>query len=147
MARIFNLDVVSGMLVLVIGAFTHASIGSAEIGSIREMGPGYLPRILSWAIIASGALLLVRGLIRGAGAMPDMHARPLLLISLSAAVFGAAIDRLGMVLAVVLATAIATLASPITRHRETPLLCAGLALAAVLVFVKGLGLAIPIWPR
>jgi putative tricarboxylic transport membrane protein len=147
MSRLYNADVMSGLFVLLIGAFAYASIGNAEIGVIREMGPGYLPRLLAWLILAAGCLLTVRGLVRGGAALPEFQARPLLLISLATVVFGATADQLGMVVAVVASTVIATFASSITRHRETPLLCALLALGAVLVFVKGLGLTIPIWPR
>ncbi len=147
MTRLLNTDVLSGLFVLLIGAFAFVSVGNTEIGVIREMGPGYLPRLLAWLILASGALLTVRGIVWGGATLPDVQARPLLLISLATIVFGATIDRFGMVVAVVASTAIATLASSITRHRETPVLCALLALGACLVFIKGLGLTIPIWPR
>ena len=147
MARLLNADVLSGLFVLLVGAFAFASIGSAEIGVIRDMGPGYLPRLLALLILASGGVLTLRGVIRGGEPVPEFQARPLLLISLATIVFGATIDRLGMVAAVVASTIVATTASSITRHRETPVLCALLALGAVLVFIKGLGLTIPIWPR
>ena len=71
----------------------------------------------------------------------------MLLVSAAAITFGVLIDRFGIVAAVVLCTAVASLASNITRHRETPILCLLLAAGAALIFVKGLGLAIPIWPR
>ncbi len=147
MSRVLNGDVLSGLFVVLIGAFAYASLGSVEIGVIRDMGPGYLPRALVWMILATGGVLTVRGVVRGGAALPEFQARPLLLISLATVVFGATIDQLGMVVAVVASTGVATLASSITRHRETPILCVLLALGAVLVFIKGLGLTIPIWPR
>jgi putative tricarboxylic transport membrane protein len=147
MSRVLNADVLSGLFVVLIGAFAYASLGSVEMGVIRGMGPGYLPRALVWLILAAGGVLALRGVVRGGVALPDFQARPLLLISLATVVFGATIDQLGMVVAVVASTVVATLASSITRHRETPILCALLALGAVLVFIKGLGLTIPIWPR
>jgi Tripartite tricarboxylate transporter TctB family len=147
MSRILNADVLSGLFVLLIGAFAYASLGSVEIGVIRDMGPGYLPRVLALLVLATGGILAVRGVVLGGSALPEFQARPLLLISLATVVFGATIDQLGMVVAVVASTVVATLASSITRHRETPILCALLALGAVLVFIKGLGLTISIWPR
>ena len=146
-SRVFNAEVASGLFVAAIGAFAWASLGNAEIGSAREMGPGYLPALLTWLILGAGVIMTVNGVVRGREPLPEVFARALLLISLATLVFGATIDRLGMVAAVVTSTVVASLASPITRHRETPVLCAVLALGACLVFIKGLALPISIWPR
>lgn len=147
MSRVLNASVASGVFVLVIGAFAYVSLGGIDIGVVREMGPGYMPRLLAWLILGAGAAMTLLGLIKGGEPLPAFQARALLLISLATVVFGATVDRFGMVVAVVVSTVIASLASPITRHRETPVLCVLLALGACLVFIKGLGLPISIWPR
>lgn len=147
MSRVVNSEVASGLFVLLIGAFAYASIGNLDVGVINDMGPGYLPRALVWLIVGAGSLMTLLGLVRGGEPLPAMQARPLVLVSLAAVVFGATVDNLGLVVAVIASTVIATLASPITRHRETPVLCGLLAVGACLVFIKGLGLSISVWPR
>ncbi|MEJ2802501.1 tripartite tricarboxylate transporter TctB family protein [Comamonas sp. BIGb0124] len=141
-------EVLAGLFVLLLGLVCLAAVGDLDIGSASEMGPGYVPRALAWMLIAAGTgMALVAALRTAPEALPALVLRPLLVISLSVLLFGAMVDRLGIVLAVVVSTAVASLASPISRRRETPLLCAALAALSALAFVKGLGLAIPIWPR
>ena len=148
MARLKTLEFASGLMVIAFGVFAVVAVGNLEIGQAREMGPGYLPALLAWVILAAGIGMTVWALVKGGGEpLPEMHWRPLLVISLATLVFGLTIDRLGMVVAVVASTAIASLASAISRPRETPILCAVLAVGAVLMFIKGLALPISIWPR
>ena len=147
MKRLLTLEFASGLFVTAIGVFARVAVGNLEIGQAREMGPGYLPALLAWIILAAGLGMTVWALVKGSEALPQMHWRPLFVISLATLVFGLTIDRLGMVVAVVASTAIASLASAISRPRDTPILCAVLAAGAVLMFIKGLALPISIWPR
>ena len=147
MKRLLTLEFASGLFVMAIGVFARVAVGNLEIGQAREMGPGYLPALLAWIILAAGLGMTVWALVKGGEALPQMHWRPLFVISLATLVFGLTIDRLGMVVAVVASTAIASLASAISRPRDTPILCAVLAAGAVLMFIKGLALPISIWPR
>ena len=148
MKRLLTLEFAAGLFVVAIGIFAKIAVGTLEIGQAREMGPGYLPALLAWVILMTGIGMAVWAVVTGSGQpLPQMHWRPLLVISLATLVFGLTLDRLGMVVAVVASTAIASLASAISRPRETPILCAVLALGAVLMFVKGLALPISIWPR
>lgn len=140
-------DLLAGLFVLVLGLVCLAAVGDLEIGNATEMGPGYVPRALAWMLIAAGAGMALMGARRVAAEPVTIALRPVLVLSMAVLLFGAMVDRLGIVLAVVVSTAVAALASSISRPRETPLVCAALAALAALVFVKGLGLAIPIWPR
>ena len=147
MNRLFNAEVASGLLVVLLSAFAWVSLGSIEFGRLSDMGPGYMPRVLAVLMFVSGIGMTVVGMVRGGEPLPELQARPLALVCLAVIVFGLSVDKLGMVVAVVASTVLATLAAPITRHRETPILCVGLAVFAVLVFVKSLAMPISIWPR
>ncbi|KQP48659.1 tripartite tricarboxylate transporter TctB family protein [Pseudorhodoferax sp. Leaf274] len=146
-ALAFRQDFLAGLFVLVLGLACLAAVGDLEIGNATEMGPGYVPRALAWMLIAAGTGMAIAGARRVAAEPVAIVLRPVLVLSLAVLLFGAMVDRLGIVLAVIVSTAVASLASSISRQRETPLVCAVLAALAALVFVKGLGLAIPIWPR
>ncbi len=52
-----------------------------------------------------------------------------------------------MVIAVAASVAVASLASAESRWKETVLLAAGIAIGAVLLFIIGLKMPVPIWPR
>ncbi|TCT06147.1 tripartite tricarboxylate transporter TctB family protein [Aquabacter spiritensis] len=140
-------EFLSGLFILILGGVCHLAVGDLEIGTAQEMGPGYVPLALAWLILLTGAAMTFGGLWDGREVQEAVHWRPLVAISGAVVIFGLLVDRYGIVLAVVAATLVASFASPITRHRETPALCAVLALFGALAFVKGLGLAIPIWPR
>ncbi len=140
-------EFLAGLFVTVLGAVCLLAVGDLEIGTAEEMGPGYVPRALAWFLLLAGIGMSVLGAAKASPPAPKIVWRPVVLISLSVASFGAVIDQFGIVVAVVISTVIATLASRIGRVRETPLLCIALAALAALAFVKGLGLAIPIWPR
>ena len=147
MPRVLNSEVLSGLFLAGLGLIGILAVGSADIGTLNDMGPGYLPRTISWIVTVCGFVMAAFGLLRGGPAMEDLHWKPMALISLATAAFGLAIDQLGMVIAVVVSTVLAALASRESRWRETVLLAAGIALGAVLVFVMGLKLPVPIWPR
>ena len=147
MGRIFNIEVASGLLVVLLGAGGLFAIGNLDMGVANDMGPGYLPRLVAWALVGTGAVMTVWATFHDHPPFPELHWRPTLAISAATAAFGLMIDRLGMIIAVVAMTVIASLASSISRPRETPILAGLLAAGAVLVFIIGLKLAIPIWPR
>lgn len=140
-------EFLAGLFVLLLGAVCLAAVGDLEIGNSIEMGPGYVPRALAWFLLASGIGLTLTGARQALPAREKIHWRPVVMVSLAVLVFGATVDRWGIVVAVLLSTVLASLASPISRRRETPWLCLALVLMASIGFVKGLGLAIPIWPR
>lgn len=140
-------EFLSGLFVLALGGFCLLAVGDLEIGTVTEMGPGYVPNAVAWLIVLAGAGMTLAGFWDDTPVEERVHWRPLLVISAAVCVFGLLVDRYGIVLAVVASTYVASFASPITKHRETPYLCVALAVLGAFAFVKGLGLAIPIWPR
>ncbi len=147
LSRLWSSDMLSAAFVIALGLGGLAALGNAEVGTASEMGTGYLPRLITLLVLGGGFALAVLALLRDGEAMPELRGKPLALISLSIAAFAATVDQLGMVVAVVSSTLIASLASSESRWRETILLAGGIALCAVLVFVLGLKMPIPIWPR
>lgn len=140
-------EFLSGLFVLALGGICFAAVGDLEIGTAQEMGPGYVPRALAWFLLVAGVGMTLAGARRSLPRRASFALRPVLCIGAAVVLFGATVDRLGIVIAVILSTVVATFASPISRWRETPAVALALAVVAALVFVKGLGLAIPIWPR
>ena len=140
-------EFLSGLFVLVIGGICLAAVGDLEIGTAQEMGPGYVPRALAWLLVLAGVGMSVAGARTAFPRRATFAWRPVLFIGAAVVIFGATVDRLGIVIAVILSTFVASFASPISRWRETPVLALALAALAAIAFVKGLGLAIPIWPR
>jgi putative tricarboxylic transport membrane protein len=71
---------------------------------------------------------------------------PLLIIALGVCLFGLAIERLGLLIALIVATAVTAFASRESRPLEVAALALVLAIFSVAVFVLALRLPLPLWP-
>jgi len=109
------------------------------------MGPGYLPAVLSWALVAIGGLLTARALAIDGPAIERSQVVPQLFILAAIVLFALAIERLGLALAVVLVAVTASLASRDMRWSETIALAIGIAALCVLLFVHLLGQPFVVW--
>ena len=72
--------------------------------------------------------------------------RAMFLILLAVMIFGYALKPLGLVLATVILIVLSAVGGHDFRKKEIVFLTVGLAILAVLVFVKGLGLPFNLWP-
>lgn len=122
-----------------------------DFGSLRQIGPGLLPRVLSLAVGASGVLLVVRSrLALGHEVAQRRLTRWALrgpLCTLGAAVlFGLCVRPLGLVVAGPVAVLVSALASPETRWREVGVFAVLLTLFCIALFKWLLQLPIPLCP-
>ncbi len=147
--RLARKNVLAGLFFMAVAGAALWISRDYPIGTAVRMGTGYIPRMLCWLLLLLGAFVLAQGLFAGAGesaAEPGQRRRPLVFIPLSLLVFGVAIERLGLVLATLLLVAVASLAGREFRPLET-LVTAAILIALVLgIFVRGLGMALPILP-
>ncbi len=120
---------------------------SLEIGDAAEMGPGHVPRLLCLSLLVLGGVIALSGLRRPGVRPAGVAWRPLLVVTLAVLAFAAALERLGLVVAVIAAVVIASAATPGARRRETAIAALVLAVAVVLIFITGLGLPVPALPR
>ncbi len=56
--RLLSTDMMSGLFMLAVGLGGTMAVGSAEIGVINDMGTGYLPRLIAFAIMGGRCGLL-----------------------------------------------------------------------------------------
>ena len=139
-------DIWGGLFFIALGAAGLWFGADYAFGSSARMGPGFLPKLLCWSLVGLGLIVFLIGLTRSAGPMDRWDMRPLLLILAAVLVFAALIERAGLVAATMGLTLVGAAATSDTRWGETLILAAGLAAASVLVFVKGLGLAMKTLP-
>jgi hypothetical protein len=111
------------------------------------LGPGFAPKMLAVVLLAMGTLMTVHGICWGAAEAPEpWHVRPVVLVLGSVAFFAATIESFGMVVALTGLVLISCVANSEARLWETLALAAAAVVASALVFVKALGLQIPVWP-
>jgi hypothetical protein len=139
-------DLLSGLGLIGLGGFALGYGWRYAFGTAARMGPGFYPRLVSLALIAIGAALVVRSLVRNADELGTIELRPVALVLLSTVLFAFLIERAGLVASTVLLTVLARLADEDFRPAEVLLLCLVLVLFSSAVFWYGLALPFRLLP-
>ena len=142
-------DFFSGLMFLVVGVVFAVGATNYSMGTSAKPGAGYFPLILSVLMSILGAVVLFKSLTietEGGDPIGAIAWRPLIVIVLSIAVFGATINRLGLVLAVPILIMISSLAGDEFKWLGVILNSVVLTAFSWLIFVYGLKLTIPLWP-
>ena len=139
-------DVVGGLLVVGIGGLFLLFGRELPVGSSFRMGPGYFPAILSWLMVALGAVMA--GLAWRAphqeGAFGAVPWRALVLIVGATLFFGLALRGLGLLPVLVVVVFATAWASRYASLKASTALALGIALFCSGLFIKGLGLPLPL---
>jgi putative tricarboxylic transport membrane protein len=149
--RLARKNVLAGLMFIGVAALGLAVSRNYPIGTALRMGTGYVPRLLCWILMALGGVILVQELREsedGRRAEPGMRAQlwPLLIVTASLVAFAFSIEQLGLVVSILLLVGIGALAAPGIRAWEALAAALGLIALAWVIFILGLGLAIPVWP-
>ena len=131
---------------------TYVALGLATVllgrdlpmGSTARMGAGYFPTVLGGLLALIGAISIARGLIAPRELVGRIHIRPAVLVIGAVLFFAGTLEYLGLAVSLPIAILIAATASQ--RFRFAPVPLAGLAaftIFCVLVFVRGLGVPMP----
>jgi hypothetical protein len=139
-------DIAAGVFFIVLAAVGLVLGWDYPFGTTARMGAGFVPKLLCGLLLAVGIIIAGVGVLRRAQPMERWHLRPLLLVLASVLVFGGLIEWGGLVPATIGMVLVAAAATTDTRWLETAIVGVALAGAAVLIFVKGLGLAMKILP-
>jgi putative tricarboxylic transport membrane protein len=139
-------DFWSGIMFLAFAAVALLAARGYSLGTPGRMGPGYFPVLLGAVLAGLGLILVVRSFLADGEGLTRLHLRPLAIIALGVCLFGAFIERLGLVISLVVVTMVTALASRESRPVEYTALALVLAAFSVGVFVYALRLPLPLWP-
>ena len=142
-------DFWSGIMFLALGVLFTIFSQAYQLGTPARMGPGFFPTMLGILMALLGIGIAWRATARSAG-KADLEAvgwRELFLVLLAVGVFAAALPYLGMVVSVTLLIAISAFASHEFNWKETAISVIVLLVMSELVFVKGLELQFPVFPK
>jgi hypothetical protein len=139
-------DFWSGVMFLGFAAVALLAARGYSLGSAGKMGPGYFPLLLGVVLALLGAVLVGRSLVLTGEPLPSFRLLPLALIAAAVCLFGALVEPLGLVVALVALTLLAAAAGPHFRWLEAIGLAVALVVFSVAVFVYALGLNLAIWP-
>lgn len=123
------------------------ALNNYQMGTAVRMGPGYLPTVLAGFLAVLGLVVLLGSLAIRGPRVPEFHFRPLLLILAGCVAYGYLMKSFGLVLATTALVVIGALGGHEFRWKEVAVLGVVLIGFSVLVFVKGLGLPLPLLPE
>jgi Tripartite tricarboxylate transporter TctB family len=142
-------DFWSGLMFTAIGvAFAWGAL-SYNFGSSARPGPAYFPFGLGSLLAVLGASLMFKALsieTEGGDPIGPWPIKQLVLILSAVVLFGLALPRLGMAVSLPLLVGIASLASGEFHWKEVLINSIVLTIGSWAIFIKGLGLTIPLWP-
>ena len=142
-------DFWSGIMFLVLGVLFVIFSQAYQLGTPARMGPGFFPTMLGvlMALLGAGIAWRATAPSSGKGDLESVGWRELFLVLLAVGVFAAALPYLGMVVSVTLLIAISSFASHEFNWKETAISAVVLLVMSELVFVKGLELQFPVFPK
>lgn len=140
-----NKDILSGLMFILVGGGAMFMARDYPFGSALRMGPGYFPTVLGGIMVVFGIWILVQGIIKPLLITRTWSVRALLILPLSALVFGILMEHGGFVPAIFALSVLASTASPEFKIVEQGILAAALTLGAVALFIWGLGLPYPLF--
>jgi len=139
-------DAAGGLFLLVVAGIALWGGADLSAGTLRQIGPGMLPRALAVLLGILGAILLAGAFVRPGAAMGGWQWRGPFFVLGAAVTFALVIRPLGLTAAVPAAMIIAAFASDESTWRETLVFAVVMTIGCLLLFKTLLGLPIPVAP-
>lgn len=140
-------DFCAGLIYLAIGLCAVVLGREFPMGTALKMGPAYFPTVLGWLLSFIGVVALARSFLRTGTPIPRFAWKPLLLITGAALVFGLIVRGAGLVIALPVFVVMTAYASTKFRWGSALTIAVIATLFCSLVFVKGLGVPLPLVGR
>jgi predicted transporter len=138
-------DVVAGAAIVAL-ALVFLVVGSRmSFGSLRHMGPGFVPVCAALMLIGLGGFIAWEGLRKEPTSADLPKLRAFAVVVACPIVFSAMIGWAGMVPTVIVTALLARAAEPLKWGWDLVLVPLGLVVLAVGVFIEFVGVAIPIF--
>ncbi|MDB5770587.1 MAG: putative tricarboxylic transport rane protein [Burkholderiales bacterium] len=139
-------DFWSGIMFLLFGLAAIVIAREYAMGSAGRMGPAYFPTALGWILVLIGGALSARSFFGSNGeAIEKFAIKELALILGAVLLFGFVVRGAGLVVAVPAIILLSAYASAKFTWKASVALAVGLTLFSVLLFVKALGLPMPVF--
>jgi hypothetical protein len=140
-------DFWAGLLFVGIAALFIGLASQYRFGDAHRMGPGYFPIMVGALLAILGALVAGRALVLDGPPLPRFNPRPLLVTLVAVVLFGLAIERLGLAVAIFVMVMVSAFADRDVRLLPSLALAVLLIVFSVASFVWLLGLPLPVWPQ
>jgi hypothetical protein len=143
-------DFWSGLMFVVVGLGFAWGATNYNFGSSARPGPGFFPFGLGLLMAILGGVVLFKALVvetEDGNPIGAWAFRPLLIIMCSVGLFGFTLPLLGLAVALPILIVMASLAGNEFHWKDAVISVVVLTLGSWFIFIYGLKLVIPLWPK
>lgn len=140
-----NRDFLAGSVCLILSVFILWQAQDYSLGTLRNMGPGYLPRVLGFSLGALGIVIMAFS-AKTATAFPKINFRALVCITVGVIVFTYLMNPAGLFVATIALVFLCGLSEKKFMPLRLSLLALVLCLMSYLIFILGLNMPIRLFP-
>jgi hypothetical protein len=137
-------DFWTGLIYIFFGASAILIARGYGMGTGGKMGPAYFPTVLGGLLAVVGTIAVIRSFIVPGTPIGAFAFKGLVLVCTPVLLFGIIVRGAGLAVALPLLVVISASASVRFHWRATLIMAAGLTMFCVLVFLKGLGIPLPV---
>jgi len=137
-------DFWTGLIYIFFGASAILVARDYGMGTGGKMGPAYFPTVLGGLLAVVGTIAVIRSFLVPGTPIGAFAFKGLVLVCAPVLLFGIIVRGAGLAVALPLLVVISASASVRFRWRATLIIAAGLTIFCVLVFLKGLGIPMPV---
>lgn len=137
-------DFWSGLIYVFFGLSAILIARDYGMGTALKMGAAYFPSVLGGLLVVIGTISLIRSFLVAGTPIGGFAFKGFSLVIAAVVIFGLIVRGAGLGVAVPLLVVISAIGSARFRWVPTLIMAAGLTVFCVLVFVKGLGVPLPI---
>lgn len=136
----------AGLFLIFVAVIAFWQGADLSLGTMRQLGPGMLPRILTLAIATFGVVMVILSLRHDGQALERWSLRGPLFVLAAVVVFGLTVRTLGLAVAGPLVIVIGGFASRETRLVESVIFAIVITAFCLLLFKAILSLPVPVAP-
>ena len=137
-------DFWTGVIYIVVGSAALIISRDYGMGTAVKMGPAYFPSILGVLLMVIGIISVLRSFLKSGSPIGVVAWKGLVLIVVSTLLFGMIVRGAGLIIALPLLVIISASASARFSWKHSLAEAAGITVFCIVVFLKGLGVPLPI---
>jgi hypothetical protein len=137
-------DFWTGLIYLFVGCGALIISRDYDMGTALKMGPAYFPTLLSVLLMGIGIISVLRSFLKSGSPIGVVAWKGLVLIVASTILFGMIVRGAGLLLALPLLVIVSASASARFSWKTTLAEAVGITVFCIVVFLKGLGVPLPI---
>jgi Tripartite tricarboxylate transporter TctB family len=137
-------DFWSGLIYIAFGLSAIVIARDYDMGTALRMGPAYFPTILGALLMLIGAISVMRSFFVRDAPIGGFALKAVLIVVVATFLFGVTVRGAGLAIALPILIIVSATASNRFTWLGSVALAAGLTIFCVLVFLKGLGVPLPI---